>query len=404
VVAPTDAILDPQHPVPIVVQPFTTGLAPGTYSSTLTLQFNDGRVSRLNITVIVSGGGISPKRPGQLDPTCAPTKLLPALTTLPDSFEISAGWPVALSAVVKDDCGTALTSGSVTVGFSNGDLPVTLQPLADGRWEGTWPNRTTAGSNITLKLHAENPQLKIAGEQQVAGGLQSQQQPPVFDLANVTAAFDGPPYAPVAPGTVIVLKGDRLAESTAAHDSPPLATQLVNTQVTMAGVKLPLYYVSQTQINAVVPYSIVANAPQYLLVQRGLTYSIPLLVNVAAAAPDLLSAIVDYPADGTASFYVSASSPAHAGDTLVVYATGLGAVTPAVADGAAPPAATQTNNAVQLRIGGIAANVVYAGLAPGIPGLYQVNAVVPNSVAAGDAVPITMSAAGQTSQVTIAIR
>src|SRR5262249_51724274 len=140
-------------------------------------------------------------------------KLHPALTTLPDSFQVSAGWPVALSAVVRDDCGAPLTSGKVTVSFSNGDATLSLQPLLDGRWEGTWPNRTTAGSKITLRVHAESPQPNITGDQQVTGGLQSQQQPPVFDVAGVVAVFGGPSYAPVAPGSVISVFGYRLAET-----------------------------------------------------------------------------------------------------------------------------------------------------------------------------------------------
>jgi adhesin/invasin len=403
VTLPTDATLNPQQPTPIVIQPFTTGLAPNVYSNTLTLQFSDGRVSRVNVKVIVTAAGsssaTSPRAPG-----CTPTKLLPALSTLADSFEVSAGWPVALGAVVRDDCGAPHSSGSVTVSFSNADPPVTLQSLADGRWEGTWPNRTTAGSKITLKIHAENPQLNIAGDQQVAGGLQSQQQPPIFDLAGITAVFNGPSYVPLAPGSVISIFGDRLAESATQSSGYPLPNQLVTTQIIMAGVKLPLYYVSQTQVNAVVPFALNPNAPQYLLVQRGLTYSLPALVNVAPAQPSLFPVITDYPATGGAPFPVTTANAAQSGDTLVLYCTGLGTVTPAVPDGAGPTGTSQTDNTVQLLIGGQSARVDYAGLAPGFAGLYQINAVVPSGVSSGN-VPVAITVAGQTSPpVTIAVK
>jgi uncharacterized protein (TIGR03437 family) len=410
---PANGTLDPQQPTPVIVQPFTGNLAAGTYSNTLTFQFSDGRVSRVNIKTIVSS---SPKQAGFSSfarqdsghPTaagCSPTKLLPALASLPDSFEVSAGWPVALSALVRDDCGAPLASGSVTVSFSNGDPTLTLQPLADGRWEGTWPNHTTSVSKVTLKLHAESPQRNLIGDQQVAGGTASQQQPPIFDLAGVIAIFNGPAYAPVAPGSVISIYGDRLAESAAETNGATLSTQLVDTQVTMAGVKLPLYYVSQTQVNAIVPYVIGANAPQYLLVQRGLTYSTPVLVNVAPAEPSLLNAITDYPAGGSAPYIIAAASPAHSGDTLVLYCTGLGPVTPAATDGVPAVGTSKTDNTVQLSIGGVTARVDYSGLAPGFAGLYQVNTVVPPGVATGSAVPVALTVAGQTSPaVAIAIR
>jgi hypothetical protein len=90
----------------------------------------------------------------------------------------------------------------------------------------------------------------------------------IFDVAGITAVFNGPSYVPLAPGSVISIFGDRLAESTAQPPGFPLPNQLVTTQVTMAGVKLPLYYVSQAQVNAVVPFALNPNAPQYLLVQR----------------------------------------------------------------------------------------------------------------------------------------
>src|SRR5262249_49434733 len=115
---PTDATMNPQEPTPILIQPSTSALAAGTYSAPLTLQFSDGRVIPVNVKVIVSAGGavvgssaIAERGfPGShtSDGACTATKLHPALTTLPDSFQVSAGWPVALSTVVRDDCGSPL--------------------------------------------------------------------------------------------------------------------------------------------------------------------------------------------------------------------------------------------------------------------------------------------------------
>jgi hypothetical protein len=53
---PTDATLNPQEPTPIVVQPLING-ASGVYNATVTLEFSDGRVLRINVKAIVSSSG-----------------------------------------------------------------------------------------------------------------------------------------------------------------------------------------------------------------------------------------------------------------------------------------------------------------------------------------------------------
>jgi len=56
-------------------------------------------------------------------------------------------------------------------------------------------------------------------------------------------------------------------------------------------------------------------------------------------------------------------------------------------------------------VGGVAAFVSFAGLAPGFIGVYQVNMQVPQGVAAGNAVPVTLSGGGLMSNtVTISVR
>jgi uncharacterized protein (TIGR03437 family) len=423
-ILPSDGKLDPLKPFSIVVQPFTRGLPQGTYSATITVQFSNGRVSRIGVSVIIGATGaaaaVAPLRsrarlgePSDSN-NCTPSKLLPTLTTLAASFQVSAGWPVALGVTVKDDCGAVLDSGSVTVTFSNGDPPVVMQSLQDGRWEGTWSTQRTLTSQVTLKLHAENLQAHISGEQQVSGGLQSQQQPPVFEHAGVVSTAGGPSYVAVAPGAMISIYGDRLAESATSASDLPLPTQLVDTQVFMAGVKLPLDYVSETQINAVVPYRVNTNAPQQLLVQRGLTYSLPVSIDVAPAQPSIfnggppqLAALMyAYPSDGSSPHLVNSAAPAHAGDVVSIFCSGLGPVSPAVPDGAAPAdESSLTSNNVQLLIDGQPAQVTFAGLTPGFAGLYQVNAVVPQGTGTGSGVPMVVTVAGQSSpQVTMTIQ
>ena len=79
------------------------------------------------------------------------------------------------------------------------------------------------------------------------------------------------------------------------------------------------------------------------------------------------------------------SNPAVAGSIITLYATGEGKTTPDSIDGRpAEPPLSRPNLPVRAFIGGIEAEVVYAGGAPGIvAGVMQVNVRLPNSLPAG---------------------
>ena len=80
---------------------------------------------------------------------------------------------------------------------------------------------------------------------------------------------------------------------------------------------------------------------------------------------------------------VSPTNPARAGETLVIYCTGLGAVQATVLSGDPSPAATTVAQPT-IRFGNQTGVVTYSGLAPGFAGLYQVNVAVPAGLAAGN--------------------
>jgi uncharacterized protein (TIGR03437 family) len=89
---------------------------------------------------------------------------------------------------------------------------------------------------------------------------------------------------------------------------------------------------------------------------------------------------------------------------VVIYCTGLGAVSDATIAAGTASAGSPTVNPATATIGGQPATVAYSGLTAGFPGLYQVNVYVPAGIATGDAVPVTITVAGQTSAtVTMAV-
>jgi uncharacterized protein (TIGR03437 family) len=266
---------------------------------------------------------------------------------------------------------------------------------------------------VTLKVHSASPQ-GLVGDAELTGTLNSQQQPPVFGRPGITSGAVISAFTALAPGSVISIYGSRLAESTLNAATLPLPKQLVDTQVFIAGtsggtstglINLPLYFVSEGQVNALVPFEVNVNTSLQLLVQRGSTYSLPVPVDMAPAQPAAFSAtglsggpglILVYPANGGPAHLATLSAPANPGDTIVLYCAGLGAVSPAVADGAAPSGLSNTVSTAKVTIGGQQAKVAFAGLAPGFAGLYQVNAVVPSGTQTGTSVPVTLTIGGQT--------
>jgi uncharacterized protein (TIGR03437 family) len=104
----------------------------------------------------------------------------------------------------------------------------------------------------------------------------------------------------------------------------------------------------------------------------------------------------------------SVNGPDHTaapGSPLAVYATGLGVVDPPVATGAPASAVTlsKVTAEVTATVGGQPATVLFAGLAPGYAGLYQVNLTVPQ-LAPGD-YQVQISAGGVASNTaTVSVR
>jgi uncharacterized protein (TIGR03437 family) len=154
--------------------------------------------------------------------------------------------------------------------------------------------------------------------------------------------------------------------------------------------------VTDNQINAQLPFDTPIGATTITVTSSGGT-SAPFNITTTATAPTLAltgttNIGVFANAKGT---FVSSTNLANAGDTLSLYATGLGATNPVVPAGPAPNKVVQTASMPTLTVGGQSAKVTFAGLAPGQTGLYQINFTVP-ATAQGSA-PVVLSIGGQNS-------
>jgi uncharacterized protein (TIGR03437 family) len=210
------------------------------------------------------------------------------------------------------------------------------------------------------------------------------------------AAFGG--FAAVAPGSWIEVHGLNLAAhardwTVADFHGAQAPTSLDGTTVTIGGQAAFLSYISPNQINAQIP-SGVGLGPQDVRVTTAAGTSDPQTVTVNQVQPGLLAPAALRAGDkqyAEAIFPDGSPAPApRPGETIVLYGAGFGPVTPD--PGAGNIVANQNNLVLPLQVffGGMRANVSYAGLAPGMIGLYQFNVVVPE-VTPGDAVPLTFS-------------
>jgi uncharacterized protein (TIGR03437 family) len=96
---------------------------------------------------------------------------------------------------------------------------------------------------------------------------------------------------------------------------------------------------------------------------------------------------------------VTAANPVKRGQLVQLYMNGLGPLDhqPASGDPASGTTLATTKNAPKVSIGGQDAPVQFSGLAPGFPGLYQVNVTVPAGISAGT-VPISLTVGGVTTK------
>jgi len=174
-------------------------------------------------------------------------------------------------------------------------------------------------------------------------------------------------------------------------------------------VGAPLIMVSGNQINALVPMEVGAVSqlpPPGNLVTVTVTNGMTTAAFPTTAVdynPGLFSfdglgkgqaAVLNY--DDVSGSYVinSSSAPAARSSTIVIYATGLGdLLDPTIPNGqVATGATTLAANTVRVDIDGQPSVVTYAGTTPGaVSGLVQINAIVPPTVRAPAAVPITVS-------------
>ncbi len=411
--APAQGAVQPGAPVNVAVQQSNvTALATGVYTAAVTFNFSNGTTRVVALVLIVAPGGGSGLTASDENPkfrtahsACNPTVLIPVSTLLASSFSTFASWPSALEALVADDCAHALTSGSVVATFNNGDAPVPLVHTGRGRWSGTWTSRNPRNADLVITLDAYQSAPQLRGTVALTGSAAENPDIPTITAGGLlgAASYTGSP----APGAIVSLFGGRMAAGVSSAPALPLPTDLAGSRLFVGGKLAPLIFTSDGQINAVLPYDVPSNTRLPVVVRRGARQSAPELVKLSPVQPAVFT--VNQSGGGQGHIYITrptgeapladAGNPAAEGDFLVIYAGGLGPVSPAVAAGVAAPLdpLSRTANEVTVTIDGVRAEVLFAGLTPGFTGLYQINVKMPRVVAAGRPAIVVIAVAGVTS-------
>jgi len=218
----------------------------------------------------------------------------------------------------------------------------------------------------------------------------------------------------IAPGSYIAIKGSNLVDSGALTNANgdsetslilPLSLDYttVSFDVPSAGISVPGYmtFASPGQVNLQIPWELQGQSSVQVKVTSdeglfGNVVTVP-LVQFAPAffeGNGIVAAI-----NATQGNLVTASTPVHAGDVVELFGNGLGPVNNQPASGNPAPSnpLATTKSQPTVTIGGQSAPVSFSGLAPGFPGLYQINVTVPSGVAAGTPA-ITVAIGGVTSK------
>ena len=342
-------------------------------------------------TVNVSGGGGLVPVAVTLNVTDPVYKLTVSPATLTFSYRVGdpkvpASQPVAVSSA---PAGAAYTATAATT--------------SGGRWLSVTPPSGSAPGSLNISV---NPDGLAPGDYKgsvvvTSGNSPSATIPVAFTVIDarapvVTPGGVVPVYSSVTSiqsGSWISIFGSTLATTTAVWNGE-FPTTLGGVSVTLNGKAAYLWFVSPTQINLQAPdddttgavevvvkngfgtskstVTLAPSSPSFSLLDDGKHVAGVILT------PDLSGAYGGgtYDLIGPDGAFPFSTRPAKPGENLILFGVGFGPTNPSVPAGQVFSGAAPTVNPVVISIGGIQADVAFAGLTAA--GLYQFNVTVPD--------------------------
>jgi uncharacterized protein (TIGR03437 family) len=202
---------------------------------------------------------------------------------------------------------------------------------------------------------------------------------------------------PLSPGSYFTIYGANFIDKdTLIAGALPFSESLGGVSVQVNGAPVPVQAVTPLQINALLPQQVTpGNLAITAQLPDGTHLSQAATAAPTAAAVDLVVQQFNYFFAGNTYYQAAAFHagttiladtlhPAAAGEILETYGFGLGITSPEVAAGTGSPSNPPATAAMPfVNFDGVLAQTTFAGLTPGLAGLYQVNVIVPAGLPAG---------------------
>ena len=389
-------------------------LEPGLHTASVGLSLSDGTSRTVPVGLYVppptsadrAGGFYFPVLRRATTTCTAADTIVPFVLAPTPNFVVRQGRPLTVRVQAVNCDGQPATGLTLTA--QTGSNQLRLQPEAPGLYSGTWVPEDP-DPNVTLVITAIPTQGAPVRLDVQGTAYAETNAPPVIRSAVHAASQDS--ATPLAPGGWITIFGTGFANADAVASGDVLPTDLQGVHVLLDNSALPLYYVGPEQINAILPWEIETPAELVLRVRNGQDSS-PFSITVAQASPGIFT--LNQQGDGQAAALLAGTAilagpqnPAVRGGYVELYAAGLGPISNQPADGAPASSSAQAETVVPVSaaVGGIPADVVFSGLAPGALNLYQVNIRIPEDAPVGPAIEIVLTQGNRSSRpVTIAIQ
>ena len=421
-ISPGSAYVAGTPPVTVVGTIYAGGPVAAQAEADLTTAFNDA-ASRVTPVIVAGNIGGQTLTAGlykstsslaissgdlTLDAQGVPSAVF--IFQIASTFTMTSGRSVILAngasaANIFWQVGTSATIGTTAVVHGNILAAVSISVLTGATLNG----RALAQSGAVT--------IDTGGLNGVALPAASPSSPVIFPAGttnNYTATVNGANFiAPVVAGSIAAVFGSNLAVGqSSSQNAIPLVTTLQQSSVAIGGLAAPYFFASPGQLVIQIPWELAGQAQVAITATvAGVTSNIQAAV-LTAYAPGIFS--VDGSGGGQGAILIAPTAvvakvgtPVTRGQYISIFCTGLGPVSNRPATGAAAldvPLSFAANTPT-VDIGGYPSTVTYAGLAPTLVGLYQVNVQVPASVIPGNTVPVVMNIAGVTSNtVTIAVQ
>ena len=387
-----------QRQIEVLFAPSTSGVV------TAALTFTSNDATQPTQRVPITGTGLTTATPD--------AAVLPAAL---DFGSVTVGQNAALNVVLRNYGPGTLTLSSVTSSDAQFTTAGIATPLSleaeDVTMAVAFSPTKTGAQSATLRI-ATNDSSHATLQMTLTGTGAAPPAAPPQPAINHGGVVEGAQFTgPVTPGGIASIYGAQLATGLLYAPSLPLPTNLGGTVVSVNGVNAPLYFVSAAQINFQVPFETPVGGSVNVVVTLNGVASAAEGVAVVSYAPAVFMnwpthepAVTRYPNNDV----IAAANPAAPNDVLTIYVTGIGDLTNRPVTGAPTPASPLCSARLDpvITVGGTPVKFLWAGLAPTLVGLAQINVQLPADLAQGPSLPLVIrfgSAASQTVQLPVRV-